>query len=135
MPMLTSTKFDLSTCCLDEEQKGELLSILQEYEDVFATSMNDGCAIGIEHEVITNKHQHPIHAKSYRIIPAERKAVDNAVRELKQAEIIKDSSSPWDSPILLVRKADGSLPQHVTLDSEIAQLDSVLTLCPLYRSA
>lgn len=54
MPTLMSTKFDLSTCCLDEEQKGELLSILQEYEDVFATSMNDGCTIGIEHEVITS---------------------------------------------------------------------------------
>jgi hypothetical protein len=100
---------DLSQCTLNEGEKHELADILNEFSDVFASSMNDltGCNIGIEHEIATGNAP-PIRSRPYRINPTERQLIDQTVNELKEAGIITESISPWSSPILLVRKSNNT---------------------------
>jgi hypothetical protein len=100
---------DLSQCTLNEDDKQELSDILNEFSDVFASSMNDltGCNVGIEHEIATGNAP-PIRSRPYRVNPTERQLIDQTVNELKQAGIITESISPWSSPILLVRKSNNS---------------------------
>ncbi len=111
LPAELKDKINLSQCSLTDLEKQDLIYILHEYKDVFATSMDDltGCTVGIEHEIITDNNAPPVRCRPYRINPTERKTVDQTVQELKQARIITESNSPWASPIVLVRKSDGTL--------------------------
>ncbi|KAK9711357.1 Zinc knuckle [Popillia japonica] len=49
----------------------------------------------------------PIYYKPYRLSYHERKQVQEIVDELKEADIIEDSTSPYASPCLLVKKKIG----------------------------
>ncbi|UYV73003.1 hypothetical protein LAZ67_10001459 [Cordylochernes scorpioides] len=45
----------------------------------------------------------------YRVSPAERRVIQSEVEKMMEIKIIRPSSSPWASSIILVRKKDGSL--------------------------
>ncbi|UYV73333.1 K02A2.6-like [Cordylochernes scorpioides] len=47
--------------------------------------------------------------RSYRVSPAERRVIQSEVEKMMETKIIRPSSSPWASPVILVRKKDGSL--------------------------
>ena len=51
----------------------------------------------------------PIHQRPYRSPLAKREAIDSEIDKLLQMGIIRESSSPWASPVLLVPKKDGEL--------------------------
>ncbi|UYV79843.1 hypothetical protein LAZ67_18000901 [Cordylochernes scorpioides] len=47
--------------------------------------------------------------RPYRVSPAERRVIQSEVEKMMETKIIRPSSSPWASPVILVRKKDGSL--------------------------
>ncbi len=49
-----------------------------------------------------------MHQRAYRTSPVLRKEIDNQVQKLLDADLIEPSHSPWASPVILVRKKDGS---------------------------
>lgn len=49
-----------------------------------------------------------VHYRPYRLAPIEREKVNKIVEELLEKNIIRESDSPFASPILLVKKKDGS---------------------------
>lgn len=49
-----------------------------------------------------------VQRRPYRLAPIEKQKVREKVQELLDAGVIRESSSPFASPILLVRKKDGS---------------------------
>ncbi|KZS07367.1 Uncharacterized protein APZ42_028889 [Daphnia magna] len=56
-----------------------------------------------KHHIKTESHQ-PIRSAPYRVSPTERKAIRAQVDEILQAGIIAPSSSPWSSPVVMVKK-------------------------------
>ncbi len=46
--------------------------------------------------------------RAYRTSPVLRKEIDNQVQKLLDADLIEPSHCPWASPVILVRKKDGS---------------------------
>ena len=50
----------------------------------------------------------PIRQPPRRLPLAKRNETDQAVTEMLQQGIIEPSSSPWCSPVVLVKKKDGS---------------------------
>ena len=46
--------------------------------------------------------------RQYKLGVDEREAVKKWVREMTEAGLIQESNSPWCSPLLCVRKPDGS---------------------------
>ena len=67
----------------------------------------------------------PIHARPYSYSAKERVIIQTEIAKYLQAGIIKESTSPWSSPVVLVTKKDGTirfcvdyrrLNQHTTSD-------------------
>ena len=51
----------------------------------------------------------PIKQRPYRTSPECKREIGRQVREMLQKGIIQESVSPWSSPVVLVKKKDGSL--------------------------
>ena len=83
--------------------------VIQKHEHVFSKDRFDiGFLDHFSHQIETNGH-HPILTKSYRIPRSIEVEVENKVQELLQHGIIVECSSPWNSPVVPVRKKNGDL--------------------------
>ncbi|UYV68342.1 K02A2.6-like [Cordylochernes scorpioides] len=46
--------------------------------------------------------------RPYRVAPSERRLIQDEVNKMIENHIVKPSESPWSSPVILVRKKDGT---------------------------
>lgn len=67
-----------------------------------------GCTELISHD-IPLVDDVPVRQRYRRIPPSEYEVVKGHINQLLSAQVIRESSSPYASPIVLVRKKDGSL--------------------------
>lgn len=94
---------------LTAEQSDQLQKLLKEYADVFALNKSElGCCDLVQHKIDTHGHS-PIKLQPYRIPVIQRDKVAQMIDEMRAQGVVKPSSSPWSSPIVLVPKKDGSL--------------------------
>jgi hypothetical protein len=94
-----------------EEQKGRLLNLLNKYRDVFANSeeeLGDSVTPLMQMEINTGDAL-PIKQNARRIPPPYRKEVDAYLDDLLKRGKIRESHSPWASPLVIVLKKDKSL--------------------------
>ncbi|GFT73552.1 retrovirus-related Pol polyprotein from transposon 412 [Trichonephila clavipes] len=90
------------------EQKSSTERLFQEFEDVFSRNSSDiGHTTVTQHRIDTADHP-PIKQHPRRLPFAKQEEVGTLLREMQENDIIEPSSSPWASPIVLVRKKDGS---------------------------
>ena len=61
----------------------------------------------VQHHIET-EDVNPIHTHARRIPFALREKVDKMVQDMLDQGVIKNSQSPWASPIVLVAKKDGT---------------------------
>jgi hypothetical protein len=101
--------FDLSNSVLNDTQKQQLLELLGRNRDVFATSISElGCTDRYYHHIDTGDAS-PITQRFYRTSPAMKEEISKQIDELLKENIIEPSFSPWQSPVVMVRKASGGL--------------------------
>ena len=67
-----------------------------------------GCTTLISHD-IPLIDEVPVRQRYRHIPPSEFEAVKAHINQLLETQIIRESSSPYASPIVLVKKKDGSL--------------------------
>lgn len=94
---------------LTGHQRAQMLSLLKSYHKLF--DLNDlplGTVSTAEHRIDTQGHS-PIRTRPYRVSMKEREIIEQQVTEMLQKEVIRKSSSPWSSPVVLVKKKDGSI--------------------------
>ncbi len=89
---------------LADQAKENILSTLLQYADVFDESL--GHTSVIEHKIDTGSSQ-PIRQYPRRLPYAYREETKAQVAEMLEQGVIQPSSSPWASPIVLVKKKDG----------------------------
>lgn len=93
---------------VSEADKQSLLVLLKKYKHCFASSLKDlGCTNKTEMNIELNSNR-PVVYRPYRLSHHEREKVRNMVGEMLDAGVVKESVSEYASPILLVRKKDGS---------------------------
>ncbi|KRZ81808.1 Retrovirus-related Pol polyprotein from transposon, partial [Trichinella sp. T8] len=61
----------------------------------------------VKHRIETGGAQ-PVKLPPRRLPQAQREVVDRLIREMLHAGVIEPASGPWSSPVVLVRKKDGS---------------------------
>lgn len=94
---------------LPSEDQDSARELLQKYSGVFSTHDGDlGCTDLISHEIPLLEDA-PVRQRYRRIPPSEYEAAKNHINQLLEARVIRESSSPYASPIVLVKKKDGSL--------------------------
>lgn len=92
-----------------EHWKRRLCQKLAERADVFSLHDWDvGLAHGVEHH-IRLADSRPFRERSRRLAPADIEDVRRHIQELLAAGIIKESRSPYASPIVIARKKNGSI--------------------------
>ena len=94
---------------LTEMEMEKLLQLLLSYADVFADSQEElGCTDVSQHQIHTGDAR-PIHQAPRRIPAGQREEVRTLLQNMQKRDIIRPSNSPWASPIVLVRKQNGTL--------------------------
>lgn len=93
---------------LDMQQKHHLFNLLLGYVDVFALTDDQlGRTKQLKHTINTGDHR-PIRQPARRIPPCKREEVHQLLQDMLGRKVIQPSTSPWASPIVLVKKKDGS---------------------------
>lgn len=89
------------------EQKLELQKLLSEFGSCFSTGLGDLGFSTAGEMVIELKDSEPVVYRPYRMSHGERILVQNMVQEMLDAGIVRESSSQYASPIVLVQKKTG----------------------------
>ncbi|KAL0197560.1 hypothetical protein M9458_006100, partial [Cirrhinus mrigala] len=102
------SKVDLSQSALNSEEQSQLETLISKYSDVFSVDDYDyGHTDLVKHTIRTGDAQ-PIRQRAYRTSPHIRAEIDRQVQQLLSHDVIEESCSPWASPVVLVKKRDGS---------------------------
>ena len=100
--------FDTDDCNLTAHQKRQLLALLGRNRNVFATNLSElGLTHLYSHRIETGDAR-PIKLAPYRACPKKKDEIEKQVKELLQNDITEPSMSPWQSPVVLVKKKDGT---------------------------
>lgn len=88
------------------EAQGEVRALLGQFGSIFSAHDGDlGCTDLISHEI----DNVPVRQRYRRIPPSEYEVVKDHINQLLSVQVIRECSSPYASPIVLVKKKDGSL--------------------------
>jgi hypothetical protein len=100
----------LNTNELDLALPSSIVSLLQEYEDVFPDEIPHGLPPirGIEHQIDFVPGATIPNRPAYRSNPGETKELQRQVSELLEKGHVRESMSPCAVPVLLVPKKDGT---------------------------
>ncbi|XP_072180111.1 uncharacterized protein [Diadema setosum] len=90
---------------LTEEQRHQARELLQVFDDVL-TDVPGITRAG--HHDIQLTHNEPIRSKPYPLPHSMRQVVKDEVQEMMTLGVIEHSTSPYASPIVLVKKKDGT---------------------------
>lgn len=90
---------------LMERQRAELTKLVDEFKGVF--NERPGEAKGIEHQIKPPRES--IVQNQWRWLPHHLwQVMEQEIRQMQQLGVIEESHSPWRSPLVIVRKQDGS---------------------------
>ena len=93
---------------IDDEYHSNVAKLLNDYSDVFSKGDHDiGSTDKIHHSIHTTCAA-PIRQRPRRHPMGQREEVEKQIQDMLDRGIIKHSTSPWSSPIVLVDKKDGT---------------------------
>ncbi|GFT51447.1 retrovirus-related Pol polyprotein from transposon 297 [Trichonephila clavipes] len=93
---------------LSDEQRNKLSELLRKFSGLFTkTDKSTAAKTNVKHRIFTGDHA-PINQRAYRVSPTERRIIHEEVQKILDEGIVQPSESPWSSPVVLVRKKDGS---------------------------
>ncbi|GFX35682.1 retrovirus-related Pol polyprotein from transposon 297 [Trichonephila clavipes] len=71
------------------------------------TDKSTAAKTNVKHRIFTGDHA-PINQRAYRVSPTERRIIHEEGQKMLDEGIVQPSESPWSSPVVLLRKKDGS---------------------------
>ena len=93
---------------LSSGEKDKFFALLSTHAQIFAKDKSDlGRTSKLKHTINTGAAV-PVRQSVRRIPHIHRAEVSKLIQEMLQQDVIQPSASPWASPIVLVKKKDGS---------------------------
>ncbi|GJT05970.1 retrovirus-related pol polyprotein from transposon 17.6 [Tanacetum coccineum] len=86
----------------------ELNQLLEEYADVFTMPKELPSYISFDHKIPLKTDNVSINIRPYRYPPTQKNTIETMIKELLDLGIVRPSNSPFSSPIVMVKKKDGS---------------------------
>ena len=94
---------------LNPDEYSQIMSFLDKNSHLFAKCLKDLTRTHIiKHNIRTIPHE-PISRGPYRCSPKEKQAIEKQIKEMLDANIIRESKSPYASPVVMVVKANGQM--------------------------
>ncbi|KAL0561484.1 hypothetical protein IC582_001912 [Cucumis melo] len=100
-----SEKIDAAIVTIEAEP---LQNMLKQFGDVFDWPEKLLPRRRIEHQIHLKEGTNPINVRPYRYGFQQKSEMERLVEEMLTSGIIRPSNSPFSSPVLLVKKKDGS---------------------------
>lgn len=91
------------------EQKSQLTDILRSFPRLYTGNKHTvGTVPGIEHRIHTDANV-PVCVRQWRLPQSTKEIIKQECKTMLQQGVIEPSTSPWSSPVVLVKKKDGSV--------------------------
>lgn len=89
---------------LSEEQKQKLYNFLGKNRDIFAKDMSELGETHLHSHIIETGDAKPVSTAPYRTTPEKRKIIEAELNKMLDSGVIEESTSPWHSGVVLVKK-------------------------------
>ena len=109
LPAHLSDLMDRSSVGLTLEQRSEARALLHDFADVFSSGDNDVGRTTLTEHTISTGDSRPIKVPPRRLPIGKRQEAEKIISDMSEQGLIEESHSPWSSPLVLVRKKDGTL--------------------------
>jgi hypothetical protein len=86
----------------------DMKALLSQYEDIFREPTELPPKRSCDHQITLVPGAQPVNVRPYRYAPVQKTEIERQLAEMLKNGIIKPSTSPYASPILLVKNKDGS---------------------------
>lgn len=98
----------LSTPAVTTHEHADIEQLLSEFPAVTLPPLGLPPARPYDHQITLQEGTPPVSVRPYRYNHFQKDEMEKLVAEMLAARIIQPSNSPYSSPVLLVRKKDGS---------------------------
>nr|GEU83440.1 hypothetical protein [Tanacetum cinerariifolium] len=92
----------------DSSLNEKLNQLLEEYADVLTVPKELPPYRSFDHKIPLKTGNVSINIRPYRYPPTQKNTIETMIKELLDSRIVRPSDSPFSSPIVLVKKKDGS---------------------------
>ena len=108
-----------------EIEEPKMSQLLQEFADIFEEPQALPPHRTHDHRIVLKEGVSLVNVRSYRYPTLQKDIIEKIIKEMLEAGVIRPSQSPYSSPIVLVKKKDGSwrlcvdyrqLNKHTVLD-------------------
>jgi hypothetical protein len=103
---LQDNSLDLSLA--SQSLNPEMKELLLQFSEVFATPSGLPPSRSHDHAIPLLEGSNPVKVKPYRYPHSQKTQIELMVQEMLDQGIIQPSTSPFSSPVLLVKKKDGT---------------------------
>lgn len=86
----------------------ELYGVVEHFKTVFQMPKGLPPLRSKQHHIVLKEGTNPISVRPYRYPQVQKEEIERLIADILQAGIIQPSCSPFSSPVLLVKKKDGS---------------------------
>lgn len=93
---------------LSPEQYKGIIQLLEKFSEVFQEVSRLPLNRNIVHSIVLQERTTPISMRPYRYLHHHKTEIEQQVNEMLQQGIIHHSSSPFSSPVILVKKKDNT---------------------------
>ncbi|XP_068208700.1 uncharacterized protein [Palaemon carinicauda] len=90
---------------LNAQEATDIKDLFIEHPTIFKDT--PGLVRSLQHDVVLKPNAQPIRQTPYRLNPRKAEAVRKEVSYMLENDLITPSSSPWSSPVVLVKKENG----------------------------
>ena len=108
LPAHLQELYKRSTAQLSSDQSQQVYSLLQRFSNLFSSGPHDIGKTDVVKHTIDSQGAAPIRQPPRRLPATLREEAQRAVADMLRQGLIEPSASPWASPVVLVRKKDGS---------------------------
>ncbi|KAL0395363.1 UNVERIFIED_CONTAM: hypothetical protein Slati_4502500 [Sesamum latifolium] len=87
---------------------GDLATLLRQFSAVFATPHSLPLPRPHDHSIHLLPNSPPVNVRSYRYPHCQKEAMATLINDMLRDDLIHPSTSPYSSPVILVKKKDGT---------------------------
>ncbi|XP_068205369.1 uncharacterized protein [Palaemon carinicauda] len=113
---------------LNAQEATDIKDLFKEHPSIFKDT--PGLVRSLQHDVVLKPNAQPIRQAPYRLSPQKAEAVRKEVCYMLENDLITPSSSPWSSPVVLVKKENGQDSQYLP-ENDVDDHEWIEGLCSL----
>ena len=93
---------------VDEVASIQLQGLLQQYEKLFEEPIGLPPKRSHDHHIRLQEESQVVKIRPYRYPAVQKDVIERLIAEMKSTRVIRDSTGPFASPVVLVKKKDGT---------------------------